>query len=91
MSKPDRRKNRHDRRSISVKGLTYDRLKDYCDVQKSTMSGMLEQIIKTKLDGAGVPMPVAVSAPLEPLSEPPPPPSTDPGQIDEQARKHFTF
>lgn len=45
------------RHSISVKGLTYQRLKDYCDQQGRSVSGYLEEIIAEKLDAIGVPTP----------------------------------
>ena len=45
------------RRGISVKGLTYQRVKDYCGAKKQSMSGFLEEIIAEKMDAAGVPIP----------------------------------
>jgi hypothetical protein len=44
---------RQTRRSISVKGITYMRLKDYCDAHGKSVSGFLEEIIAEKLDGLG--------------------------------------
>ena len=45
------------RRSVSVKGITYQRLKDYCDATGKSVSGYLEDIVAEKLDAEGVPMP----------------------------------
>ncbi len=44
---------RQTRRSISVKGLTYQRLQDYCNTQGKAVSGHLEEIIKAALDAVG--------------------------------------
>lgn len=71
---------RQTRRSISIKGITYQRLKDYCDAQKMTVSGYLEEILAEKLDAAGVPVPTALR-PRDPKTRPP-------GDI---ASQHFTF
>ena len=38
------------RRSISLKGLTYKKLKEHCDAQGQSVSGYLEEIIAEKLD-----------------------------------------
>jgi hypothetical protein len=43
------------RRSISVKGLTYQRIKKFCDSQNIPVSGWLESIIAAELDAKGVP------------------------------------
>ena len=51
---------RQTRRSISVKGITYQRLKDYCESSGLSVSGYLEDIIAEKLDAAGVPVPTVV-------------------------------
>lgn len=48
------------RRSISVKGITYQRLKDYCDANNKSVSGYLEEILAEKLDAAGAPMPTVL-------------------------------
>jgi hypothetical protein len=72
---------RQTRRSISVKGITYQRLKNYCEAQGVSISGYLEAIIAEKLDVAGVPVPEKV--------EPRPKPKTLPS--DEIISQHFTF
>jgi hypothetical protein len=51
---------RQTRRSISVKGLTYQRLKNFCEEQSLSVSGYLEQIIADRLDAANVPVPEKV-------------------------------
>jgi len=44
-----KRKKRQTRRSISVRGLTYQTLKDYCDKQGRSVSGLLEELIADKM------------------------------------------
>ena len=72
---------RQTRRSISVKGITYQRLKNYCEAHDLSISGYLEQIIAEKLDAAGVPVPERV--------EPRPKPRV--AVPDEIISQHFTF
>ena len=60
------------RRSISIKGLTDQRLKDYCDATGCSVSGYLEEIIAEKLDAAGVPVPIVLRARPERKSKPEP-------------------
>ena len=73
---------RQTRRSISVKGITYQRLKDYCDATGCSVSGYLEEIIAEKLDAAGVPVPTVLKARQERK------PDT---QTEEIVSQHFTF
>ena len=42
------------RRAISVKGLTYQRLKKHCDEKDMTISGYVEELVNKKLDELGV-------------------------------------
>lgn len=72
---------RQTRRSISVKGLTYQRLKNFCEEQGLSVSGYLEGIIAERLDAANVPVPERV----EPRPRPKAPES------DEIISQHFTF
>ncbi len=72
---------RQTRRSISVKGITYQRLKDYCEASGISVSGYLEEIIAEKLDAAGVPVPKAVK----------PRPAPKVVDSDEIVSQHFTF
>ena len=72
---------RQTRRSISVKGITYQRLKNYCQAHGISVSGYLEEIIAEKLDAAGVPVPDFV----EPRASP------KPVNADEIVSQHFTF
>ena len=37
------------RRSISLKGLTYQRVKEYCEAQDRSISGFLEELVEKKL------------------------------------------
>lgn len=69
------------RRSISVKGITYQRLKDYCDGQRQSVSGFLEEIIAQKLDAAGVPIPTVLK----------PRPQRKMPDGDDIVSSHFTF
>lgn len=72
---------RQTRRSISVKGITYQRLKNFCEEQSLSVSGYLEDIIAAKLDAANVPVPEKV----EPRAAPK---ANEPEEIISQ---HFTF
>jgi hypothetical protein len=73
---------RQTRRSISVKGITYQRLKDFCDTNSLSVSGYLEEIIAERLDAAGVPVPTVLKARPERKSE---------EQPEEIVSQHFTF
>lgn len=75
---------RQTRRSISVKGITYQRLKNFCESQGMSVSGYLEDIIARRLDEANVPIPEKV----EPRPEPVQKPQRDQDEIISQ---HFTF
>ena len=79
------------RRSISVKGITHQRLKEYCDAQGKSVSGYLEEIVAEKLDAAGVPVPTELR-PSKPRgskgSESGPLKTTE---IDAIADEYFTF
>lgn len=71
------------RKSISIKGLVYQRLKDYCDAKGVSVSGFLEEIIHARMDERNVPVPTSVDVP-EPKG-----PSSE--EIEAEAAKHFTF
>lgn len=60
---------RQTRRSISVKGLTYQRLHDFCESTGKSVSGYLEEIIAEKLDAAGVPVPTKLQSKPAPMPE----------------------
>ena len=64
---------RQTRRSISVKGITYQRLKNFCERQEISISGYLEDVIAEKLDAAQEPVPERV----EPKQPKPPAPTDD--------------
>ena len=51
------------RRSISLKGITYQRLQDYCEAQGESVSGLVEEIANERLDELGVPVPEEVTKP----------------------------
>jgi hypothetical protein len=72
---------RQTRRSISVKGITYQRLKNFCEEQNLSVSGYLEDIIAAKLDAQNVPVP-------EKVDPRPKPKASEPEPIISQ---HFTF
>lgn len=46
-----------DRRSISLNGFTYTRLKNYADELAESLSGLVEEIVAENLDRHGVPVP----------------------------------
>ena len=71
------------RRSISIKGLTYQRLKNRCEREGSSMSGYLERIIAEKLDALEEPVPDKI--------DPPKPKPPTPEEIDQSGSQHFTF
>ncbi len=78
---------RQTRRSISVKGITYQRLKDFCDATGKSVSGYLEDIIAEKLDAAGAPIPTVLKP--RPQRE-----DEDESVVDEPEEivsQHFTF
>jgi hypothetical protein len=51
---------RQTRRSISVSGATYHRVKAYCESTGQSVSGYVEQLIGERMDEAGVPVPEVV-------------------------------
>ena len=73
------------RRAVSVKGLTWQRIKDHCDATGCSMSGFLEELANQKLDEAGVPIPTQVDAPRRA------PPKKSDQDIEKDAGQHFTF
>ena len=82
-------KKRQTRRSISIKGLTYQRLKAYCAVTSYSVSGWLEEVIAEKLDAAGVDVPTVLEVSY-------PKPVVEKPAIAEDAElltagAHFTF
>jgi hypothetical protein len=72
---------RQTRRSISVKGITYQRLKNFCEDQGLSVSGYLEGIIASRLDEAKVPVPERVD----------PRPAPRQVESDQIISQHFTF
>lgn len=71
------------RRSISVKGETYQRLKDYCASIGQSVSGYVEDLVTEKLDAAGAPQ----AGPLEPRK----PREAKEEAPEEIVSQHFTF
>jgi len=74
---------RNTRHSISVKGLTYQRMKDYCEKKDRSISGYLEEIIAKDMTARGVPeQTVLRPRPTKPKEE-----------VDEEdiISNHFTF
>jgi hypothetical protein len=66
------------RRSISIRGTTYDKLRQYCQVQDRSMSDIVEELLATVLDKDA---PVAVKAA---------PASVAPAQRDQRDQKDKT-
>jgi hypothetical protein len=81
---------RQTRRSISVKGITYQRLKDYCDATGKSVSGYLEDIIAEKLDAAGAPIPTVLK-PRPQREDDDSTIETDSAEPEEIVSQHFTF
>ncbi|MBL4686259.1 MAG: hypothetical protein JKY37_16820 [Nannocystaceae bacterium] len=75
---------RQTRRSISVKGITYQRLKNFCEDSGVSVSGYLEQIIADQLDAQNVPVP-------EKVDPRPTAPSKLEGDEPSIISQHFTF
>lgn len=54
------------RRCVSIKPLTYQRVKNYCRVRNRSISGLLEELIERALSSAGEPVPERIDlAPKE--------------------------
>jgi len=68
------------RRGISVKGTTYQRLKNHCDAEGRSMSGWLEDVIAEKMDALGIPVPEVVD-----------PPTPKRNRTDEIISQHFSW
>lgn len=51
---------RQTRRSISIRGILYQRLQDHCEAEGRSISGWLEETIAEKLDAAKVPVPTVL-------------------------------
>lgn len=71
---------RQTRRSISVKGVTYQRLKNYC--KDKPISDLIERLVAAHLDAEGVPVPKVIEG------RPGRPPKVFTEDIISQ---HFTF
>jgi hypothetical protein len=63
-------RKKQNRKSISLKGLTEQRLKDYCQAEGRSVSGYVEEIATEKLDALGVPVVTEADLPPEPEPEP---------------------
>lgn len=71
------------RRSVSVKGLTYERLMDLAQRRGETGSGMLEILIHERCEAEGVPMPTVL--------RPRPEKKRAALEAEEIRSQHFTF
>lgn len=76
---------RQDRRAISIKAKTYQRLRDYCERERAegrlqpSISGVIEELVAAAMDLANVPVPTYV-------------PPKKPKQVEPPAHgQHFTF
>jgi hypothetical protein len=72
------------RRSISVKGLTYQRIKKYCDTQAIAVSAFLEEVIAERMEREGVPEELVLSSRNSAIER-----RND--ALDEITSQHFTF
>ena len=77
-------KKKSTRRSISVKGMTYQRLQTYCDAKGRPVSGLLEEMIAQYLDERGAPLALQL-APRKPPAMPEKP------STGEFQGSHFTW
>lgn len=57
------------RRSISIRGLTYERLAAIAAREDKSMSGLLEDLIAAAGDAAGIPQPLALKPRPRPRRE----------------------
>ena len=48
-------KKKSTRRSVSLKGITYQRIKNYCHARELSVSGWLEDLVAERLDASGEP------------------------------------
>lgn len=76
-------KRRQTRRSISVKGITYQWIKDHCDSEGISVSGYIEELVQEDLDKKGIPKPTI-------LRQKPRPKKKD-FEDDPPWGNHFTF
>lgn len=74
-------KYKSNRRSMSVKGITYQRLKNFCDRHGKSMSGYLEEKITEHMDDVGEPVPERLERPK----------SRPAGDVDKIIGQYFTF
>ena len=51
---------RQTRRSISIRGLSYQRLQDYCEQEGRTISGWLEDVISERMAAVRFPEPTVL-------------------------------
>jgi len=73
---------RQTRRALSIKGLTYQWIKDYCDQEGRSVAGFVEEIVKEKMASLDIPEPTAL------LPRPKPNKSPEPEDI---TSAYFTF
>jgi len=76
---------RQTRRALSIKGLTYQWIKDYCDQEERSVAGFVEEIVKEKMTELGIPKPTI----LMPRPEAPKVHKTP--EPEEIPPAHFTF
>ena len=69
------------RRSISVAGLTHQRLKGHCQALGVSMSGYVERLVARAMDDAGEPVPGSVDSPM----------SRGPSVKEQHISQYFTF
>jgi len=86
--------NRQTRRSISVKGETYERLRTWCEQHDRSMSGTCEQLVTEFLDSHEFPTisrDEALARQAERGDKPEPQPEPDNTRSEEIVSQHFTF
>jgi len=70
------------RRAISLKGLTYHRIKEHCAENSQSISSFVEELVNTKLDELGVPVPTELR---------PRPPRSKRPKLEDYTDGNFTF
>lgn len=74
---------RQTRRAISVKGLTYQRVKKHCDERGQSISSFVEELIAKKMEELGIPE--------ETVLKPRPSSSKTVVRDPNNVSQHFTF
>ena len=72
---------RQTRKSISVRGITYQRLKNWCERNGQSISSLVEELANARMHAEGEPVPDKVDKT----------PSKPPVNVEAISSQHFTF